>query len=167
MKFELFKKNDIIDLLLFQYIGATHNPNESNKQLRAANVPIANQEYCNTQYNGIITDRMICAGYEAGGKDSCQVKRFIVKSVQKSILSIFLIKRVTLADHWPVLLTISVRWLVLYHLVLDALSPNILESMLVFQLFVIGLKKNLDYKMLVEIGNFENTFWIYFFEILA
>lgn len=99
MKFELFKKNDIIDQLLFQYIGATHNPNESNKQLRAANVPIANQEYCNTQYNGIITDRMICAGYEAGGKDSCQVKRFIVKSVQKSILSIFLIKRVTLADH--------------------------------------------------------------------
>ena len=43
--------------------------------LRAAYVPIANQEYCNDQYITLgrpITDRMICAGFEQGGKDSCQ-----------------------------------------------------------------------------------------------
>lgn len=26
---------------------------------------------CNEQYEGTITDAMICAGYEDGGKDSC------------------------------------------------------------------------------------------------
>lgn len=41
-------------------------------RLRAAVVPIANQDYCNKQYKGKITPRMICAGYEEGGKDSCQ-----------------------------------------------------------------------------------------------
>lgn len=56
----------------FLNIGATHNPDESSRQLRAAEVPIANQDYCNDRYNGIITSRMICAGYKAGGKDSCQ-----------------------------------------------------------------------------------------------
>lgn len=29
-----------------------------------------NQDHCNEQYGGRITERMICAGYEEGGKDA-------------------------------------------------------------------------------------------------
>lgn len=35
-------------------------------------VPVANQSYCNQRYGGMITPRMICAGFKKGGKDSCQ-----------------------------------------------------------------------------------------------
>lgn len=52
--------------------GNTHNSSESSETLRAAYVPIANQEYCNNQYQGQVTPRMICAGFDDGGKDSCQ-----------------------------------------------------------------------------------------------
>lgn len=42
--------------------------------LQKVEVPLVSQKACNApaSYNGEITDRMICAGYEAGGKDSCQ-----------------------------------------------------------------------------------------------
>lgn len=42
--------------------------------LKEANVPIIDQNTCNTNYQnqGGITARMICAGYAAGGIDSCQ-----------------------------------------------------------------------------------------------
>lgn len=56
----------------FPLLGNTQNSSESKEILRAAYVPIANQEYCNKQYSGQITDRMICVGLEKGGKDSCQ-----------------------------------------------------------------------------------------------
>lgn len=52
--------------------GNTKNSAESREFLRAAMVPVANQEYCNQRYNGMITPRMICAGLKEGGKDSCQ-----------------------------------------------------------------------------------------------
>lgn len=52
--------------------GNTQKRDEPNDRLRAAIVPIANQDYCNKQYRGKITPRMICAGYKEGGKDSCQ-----------------------------------------------------------------------------------------------
>lgn len=37
-------------------------------------VPSVNQTECSKAYNnmGGITDRMICAGFKAGGKDACQ-----------------------------------------------------------------------------------------------
>lgn len=59
----------------FISLGATQNSSESNAIIRAAYVPIVNQDYCNTQYKPLgrpITERMICAGLENGGKDSCQ-----------------------------------------------------------------------------------------------
>ncbi|XP_055316131.1 trypsin-4-like [Sitodiplosis mosellana] len=72
---EDIKIADGIDALVSGW-GATHNSSESNAVLRAAYVPIANQEYCDEQYRKSsgrpITDQMICAGYEQGGKDSCQ-----------------------------------------------------------------------------------------------
>lgn len=42
--------------------------------LKQAYVPIVGNQQCNARdyYNGEITDRMICAGYEAGGHDACQ-----------------------------------------------------------------------------------------------
>ncbi|KAL1398337.1 hypothetical protein pipiens_009057 [Culex pipiens pipiens] len=53
--------------------GATQNPSESNGPLRATNVPAVSQEECRESYGtNQITDRMICAGYQAGGKDACQ-----------------------------------------------------------------------------------------------
>uniref|UniRef100_A0A8D8AT59 trypsin n=1 Tax=Culex pipiens TaxID=7175 RepID=A0A8D8AT59_CULPI len=54
--------------------GDTQNVQESGEILRATNVPAVNQEECSTAYQGSykITERMICAGYQAGGKDACQ-----------------------------------------------------------------------------------------------
>lgn len=42
--------------------------------LQKVEVPLVTQKVCNaaTSYNGKILDSMICAGLEAGGKDSCQ-----------------------------------------------------------------------------------------------
>uniref|UniRef100_A0A3F2YXL9 trypsin n=1 Tax=Anopheles funestus TaxID=62324 RepID=A0A3F2YXL9_ANOFN len=54
--------------------GNTQSAAESNAVLRAANVPTVNQEHCENAYklSGGITERMLCAGYEQGGKDACQ-----------------------------------------------------------------------------------------------
>jgi secreted trypsin-like serine protease len=40
--------------------------------LQEVQVPLYDQEKCNTAYDGEITDVMLCAGFVAGGKDSCQ-----------------------------------------------------------------------------------------------
>ncbi|EDS42890.1 trypsin 7 [Culex quinquefasciatus] len=54
--------------------GDTQNAEECDDVLRATNVPTVNQEECRRAYSGIheITDRMICAGFQAGGMDACQ-----------------------------------------------------------------------------------------------
>lgn len=51
--------------------GNTMNSSESRLKLRAAKVPVVNQESCIKKYQSIggVTPRMICAGYEEGGKD--------------------------------------------------------------------------------------------------
>lgn len=49
--------------------GLTKNFTESNKYLRAVEVPKFDQDLCNKAYGGIVTSRMFCAGYEKGGKD--------------------------------------------------------------------------------------------------
>ena len=43
-----------------------------SKKLMKVHVPIVRRNQCNNWYNGDITKNMICAGLEAGGKDSCQ-----------------------------------------------------------------------------------------------
>lgn len=51
--------------------GATNNPNESNTNLRIAELRISDQEACNQAYieDGGVTKRMICAYTK--GRDSC------------------------------------------------------------------------------------------------
>lgn len=50
--------------------GNTRNASESKEILREATVAIVNQEKCNKAYGQRVTPRMICAGYNEGGKDS-------------------------------------------------------------------------------------------------
>ncbi|XP_055907479.1 trypsin-1-like [Eupeodes corollae] len=67
---------DVADGTLLQVTGwgNTQNSQESRLHLRAASVPKTNQEKCNSSYAryGGVTDRMLCAGLEKGGKDACQ-----------------------------------------------------------------------------------------------
>ncbi|XP_001866832.2 trypsin-1 [Culex quinquefasciatus] len=54
--------------------GNTKNASESSLDLRAATVPLYNQDRCSKVYAGYggVRGSMICAGFEEGGKDSCQ-----------------------------------------------------------------------------------------------
>ncbi|KAF3052402.1 hypothetical protein E8E11_011617 [Didymella keratinophila] len=57
--------------------GATQNSAQSNVQLRKVDVPIVSRSECIANYlkdspAKTVTTDMICAGLDAGGKDSCQ-----------------------------------------------------------------------------------------------
>ncbi|WP_413943507.1 S1 family serine peptidase [Bdellovibrio sp. HCB-162] len=41
-------------------------------RLLKVDVPLISHDSCNQSYKNTITDRMLCAGYAQGGKDSCQ-----------------------------------------------------------------------------------------------
>lgn len=58
--------------------GTTMNDDEPNTILRAAEVPIVNQDVCIDRYEELqaVTSRMICAGLEKGGKDCKLIGRF-------------------------------------------------------------------------------------------
>ncbi|NJM10028.1 MAG: serine protease [Bdellovibrionaceae bacterium] len=40
-------------------------------RLQKVEVPLVPAQICGQSYNGMITDRMLCAGFASGGKDSC------------------------------------------------------------------------------------------------
>lgn len=46
--------------------------NVNANALRAVSVPIIDQAQCKAWYRNSITDGMVCAGHEAGGRDACQ-----------------------------------------------------------------------------------------------
>ncbi|TMW44604.1 hypothetical protein DOY81_010316 [Sarcophaga bullata] len=49
-----------------------NNP-QAAEVLQVAQVPIVKQTTCNRQMGGLITKRMICAGFKSGGVDACQM----------------------------------------------------------------------------------------------
>ncbi|XP_060526419.1 trypsin 3A1-like [Cylas formicarius] len=52
--------------------GFTSNDGEVSYQLQAVTLPLITTQNCRKYYGTkAVTDRMICAGYGAGGKDSC------------------------------------------------------------------------------------------------
>ena len=52
--------------------GYTREGGPISRVLRKVDVPIVSQEKCGQAYPGDITESMICAGLDEGGKDSCQ-----------------------------------------------------------------------------------------------
>ncbi|OFZ18548.1 MAG: hypothetical protein A2X94_17680 [Bdellovibrionales bacterium GWB1_55_8] len=52
--------------------GATRENGIISLNLQKVAVPLVARERCDQAYPGKITDRMICAGYESGGKDACR-----------------------------------------------------------------------------------------------
>jgi trypsin len=46
-------------------------PGASPNILQKVDVPLVDSATCNRSYSGQVSDRMICAGFELGGKDSC------------------------------------------------------------------------------------------------
>lgn len=62
------------DRLLVTGWGLTSENGAPSVDLRRVEVPLVGRTDCNdaNSYNGQITDRMLCAGVAAGGRDSCQ-----------------------------------------------------------------------------------------------
>lgn len=91
--------------------GNTQSATESRLKLRGAEVPIVNQEKCEEAYKryGGITARMICAGFDQGGKDACQGRychfntEIIFTMVALMLSSIY--TQVTQVDLWLLLMT--------------------------------------------------------------
>ena len=52
--------------------GTTSQNGQLSEALQEVQVDNWNLTSCNTSYSGVITDSMICAGEQSGGKDACQ-----------------------------------------------------------------------------------------------
>ncbi|MDO8805650.1 MAG: serine protease [Elusimicrobiota bacterium] len=52
--------------------GYTMENGDVENVLRKVTVPMVSAKACSKAYPGSITDRMVCAGFAEGGKDSCQ-----------------------------------------------------------------------------------------------
>jgi trypsin len=52
--------------------GNTREGGSRPRVLQKVTVPLVSEKRCDQAYPGDITDRMICAGLDQGGKDSCQ-----------------------------------------------------------------------------------------------
>lgn len=62
------------DVLTVSGWGSTNNPNNNENLLRAVDVPKVDLERCRPFFNDInlnVTNDMICAGFDEGGKDAC------------------------------------------------------------------------------------------------
>ncbi|MGZ3744871.1 MAG: S1 family serine peptidase [Pseudobdellovibrionaceae bacterium] len=65
--------NDYSEMATVAGWGSTQeNSPDLPTRLQKVDVPLVTRNSCNKSYNGAITDRMLCAGFPNGGKDSCQ-----------------------------------------------------------------------------------------------
>jgi secreted trypsin-like serine protease len=62
---------DLLTVMGWGNLSVTDDPSYPTI-LQEVDLPLYDQEKCNTAYDGEITDVMLCAGFEEGGKDSCQ-----------------------------------------------------------------------------------------------
>lgn len=73
----LLKRRNCIELgklfLNYQESGYGHIPD----RVRFVPVPIMKLENCQKSYRFFITPRMLCAGYATGGKDACNVRKWL------------------------------------------------------------------------------------------
>lgn len=61
--------------------GATIDGGNMARVLQKVDIPVMPDDECRMYYGqNDIKDSMICAGYENGGKDSCQVKSFNIST---------------------------------------------------------------------------------------
>lgn len=58
--------------------GETEPKEYRGRRLQAVRVPIVSPEKCKAAYP-IVDETMLCAGYEEGGKDACQVDHAVVR----------------------------------------------------------------------------------------
>uniref|UniRef100_A0A1L8EG37 trypsin n=1 Tax=Haematobia irritans TaxID=7368 RepID=A0A1L8EG37_HAEIR len=67
------RSNEVVDdtFLTVSGWGSTLNPYDNSYLLRAVDVQTVNENVCKEAYRNRITERMLCAGSDEGGKDSC------------------------------------------------------------------------------------------------
>ena len=56
-------------------LRSLHIGTGNNQYLKQVRLPIVPYSQCRSWYGKQVTDHMICAGYEAGGRSACQVCR--------------------------------------------------------------------------------------------
>ena len=66
--------------------GISDNSQPSDRLLWVE-VPIMDDEFCREFLGGIIIDSMLCAGYEEGGKDACNVSNQAVNNYMHNSIS--------------------------------------------------------------------------------
>lgn len=54
-----------------RYDAFTQEADRYPEKLKEVDVPVVSNSVCNSSYGGLIVSSQICAGFEAGGKDSC------------------------------------------------------------------------------------------------
>lgn len=132
--------------------GDTHKSNESTKKLRGTEVPIYPQDKCKKAYRkqGHITERMICAGFQKGGKDG-KFSRSISGTV--SLFNLFnnqffpnFYQHVKVILVVRLLFTLAIKhaklnWWALFHGDTVVLNRTFQEFIHVFNLFVDGFLK--------------------------
>lgn len=70
----LYLQIQVIFIKLFYNMKYVFVGGSLSAQLKAVDVPILPDAKCKDAYQDAFQDTMLCAGYEDGGKDSCQVE---------------------------------------------------------------------------------------------
>lgn len=58
--------------------GCTSKGGAYSPQLQRLHVPVIDQNKCYAMYSGKLTNRMFCAGYKTGNRNTCKVIEFLI-----------------------------------------------------------------------------------------